>query len=105
MMKVRDEQDASYVSIMNSLQKYEDNNVDFYCDSDIQKRVLTHPETNGEIKEKVESTYRSLKNPFREAYMVLKGELLDLKGMADALQGREQVVKMQSSTESKKRSD
>lgn len=79
---------------MNSLMKYEDNNVEYYTDSDYNKRILTHPDTNGEIKEKIDQTYKNLKNPYREAYMVLKGELLDLKGMADALQGREHVVKM-----------
>jgi hypothetical protein len=58
-----------------------------------------------DVKERTQATYRGLRNPYREAYLVIKGELLDLKGMADALHGREQVVKQQSATESKKRSD
>ncbi len=37
--------------------------------------------------------------------MWLKGELLDLKGINEALLGREAVVKMQSNTEWKKRND
>lgn len=104
MLAVRDDQDQAYSSVMQSLLKYEDNNVEYYADSDVQKRVLTHPEA-GEVKERVDTTYKGLKNPFKEAYLLLKGELLDLKGMSDALQGREQVVKSQSATESKKRSD
>ncbi len=48
---------------------------------------------------------KSLKNPFKEAYYWFKGELLDLKGLQDALIGRENVIRQQSSTESKKRSD
>ena len=104
MMTTRELQDASYSSIMTSLFRYEDNNVDYYSDSDITKRVLSHPDAN-DVKEQVDQTHRGLKNPFREVYMVLKGELLDLKGMADALAGRETVVKQQSACESKKRSD
>lgn len=105
MMSVRDDQDQAYASIMNSLFKYEDNNIEYYCDSDITKRILTNPESTVDVKETVQQTYKNLRNPYREAYLVLKGELLDLKGMADALSGREGVVKQQSSTESKKRSD
>lgn len=105
MMLVRTEQDASYVQIMNSLFKYEDNNIEYYSESDISKRILSDPNQTIDVKEKVDQTFRALRNPYREAYLILKGELLDLKGMADALSGREQVVKMQSNTESKKRSD
>jgi septal ring factor EnvC (AmiA/AmiB activator) len=47
----------------------------------------------------------TLKNPYKEAYYWLKGELLDLKGLQYAISGRETVVKMLSATESKKRSD
>lgn len=47
----------------------------------------------GDMKERIETTYKGWKNPFRDAYIWLKGELLDIKGMADALAGREHVVK------------
>lgn len=103
MMTVRDEQDASYVQIMTSLFKYEDNNVEFYSDSEPNKRILTNPDQHTDLKEKVDTTFRGLRNPYKEAYLMVKGELLDLKGMSDALAGRENVVKMMSATESKKR--
>lgn len=91
---------------MNALLRYEDNNIEYYSEGDPSKRILSHPDANGEVKPKAEQTYKvSVRNPYAEAYLVLKGELLDLKGMSDALQGREQVVKQQSATESKKRSD
>jgi hypothetical protein len=32
MMQTRDEQDSSYISIMNGLVRYEDNNMDFYSE-------------------------------------------------------------------------
>jgi hypothetical protein len=106
MMLIREDQDAQYITILNALQKYEDHNIEYYAEGDTYKRVLTHPDANGEVKERVENCYKTtVKNPYREAYLVLKGELLDLKGMSETLQGREMVVKQQSSTESKKRSD
>lgn len=105
MMTTRDSQDNAYVTIMNQLFRYEDNNVEFYAEEDQNQRILTNPEIFEDLKAKSDSTFKALRNPYREAYLVLKGELLDLNGMADALSGREQVVKMQSNTESKKRSD
>lgn len=34
-----------------------------------------------------------MKNPYKDAYFWFKGELLDIKSIADALAGRELVVK------------
>lgn len=45
------------------------------------------------MKEKMENTYKQWKNPYKDAYIWLKGELLDIKGIADAIAGREHVVK------------
>lgn len=78
MMQTRDEQDAAYQQIMTSLFKYEDNNVEYYAESDVDKRILTNPDVHTELKDKVDTTFKGLRNPYREAYLVLKGELLDL---------------------------
>jgi len=48
---------------------------------------------------------KSLKNPFKETYYWLKGEFLDLKGLQEAVSGRETVVRKLAEAESKKRSD
>ena len=72
--------------------KYEDNNVEYYAESDLTKRVLSNPGV-GDMKENIDNTHKAWKNPFRDAYYWLKGELLDLKGLNEALLGREQVVK------------
>lgn len=77
---------------MTSLLKYEDQHVEYYSDADISKRIITHPST-GDMKEKIENTHKSWKNPFRDIYIWLKGELLDLKGIADAVTSIENVVK------------
>ena len=72
--------------------RYEDQNVEYYSDADLTKRILTHP-SSGDMKEKMETTHNGWKNPYRDAYIWLKGELLDIKGAADAIAGREFVVK------------
>jgi len=78
--------------------------VEYYSDSDLTKRIITHPSA-GDMKERVENTSKGWKNPYKDIYIWLKGELLDLKGMNDAIQGRETVVKLQIATEQKKRND
>ena len=72
--------------------KYEDNNTEYYSESDLTKRIVSHPEL-GEFKDQMEVVHKQWKNPFRDAYLWLKGELLDLRGLNEALLGREQVVK------------
>ena len=55
MIKSRDEQDLLYKNIVSQLSKYEDNNLEYYTDSDLTKRVLTHPQI-GDLKEKMDAT-------------------------------------------------
>jgi len=47
--------------------------------------------------------HAQLKNPYKDAYIWIKGEQLDMKGMLDALQGRESVMRVQMGLEQKKR--
>ena len=84
--------DAAYVSVIANFIKYEDQNVEYYSESDPTQRILTHP-NQADFKETTDEAYKAWKNPYKEAYYWLKGELLDLKGMNDALVGRELVVK------------
>lgn len=52
------------------------------------KRIITNPLV-GDMKEKMDNTHRGWKNPYKDAYLWIKGELLDLKGINEALLGRE----------------
>lgn len=92
-MKERDALDLNYKALINNLMRYEDTNIEYYSDSDLTKRIVTHPEV-GDFKEKIESTQKGWTNPYRDAYIWIKGELLDIKGISDALIGRETVVKL-----------
>jgi hypothetical protein len=92
MIQTKDSTDANYKSIIFSLMRYEDNNIEYYSENDLSKRVLTNPAV-GDMREKMDDTYKSWKNPYKDAYYWLKGELLDLRGINEALLGRELVVK------------
>jgi hypothetical protein len=105
MIAIREEQNASYTTIIQGLMKYEDNNIEYVAESDASRRILTNPATGSEFTDRFISSCKTFRNPFKDAYYWLKGELLDLKGLKSALEGRENVVRLQSGTESKKRSD
>ena len=80
MIKVRDIQDRNYRTLMSNLMKYEDQNVEYYSDSDLTKRISTHP-SSGDMKEKMDNTSSGWRNPYKDIYIWLKGELLDLTGI------------------------
>lgn len=89
---------------MMALMKYEEVGLAYYTDQDAAQRILTN-ESNVDLKERVEKAEKKAKNPYRDAYIWMKGEYLDVQGMYDCLQGREGVMKAQLSTESKKKED
>lgn len=104
MSTIRDKQDSAQGELLSSLMKYEDAGVTYYSDKDDEKRLLTH-ETCGDLKEKIDESVNKWKNPYKEAYLWIKGEFLDVQGMFEALNGREQVMKQQLTTEAKLKSD
>lgn len=65
--------------------------MDYFSDGDVGQRILTHPGA-GEIKPKVQDTLTRYKNPFTSVHIWIKGEVLDLKSMLDAMSGREQIM-------------
>ena len=55
LMKERDALDMHYRFLVTNLMRYEDVNIEYYSDSDLTKRIVTHPEV-GDFKDKVETT-------------------------------------------------
>lgn len=98
-------QNTTYQGILTGLIRYEDNNIEYMSDSDVSRRMLTNPSTGSDFTERFGTQWKTLKNPYKDAYFWIKGELLDLKGLKQAIEGREVVVKQWMSAESKKRSD
>ncbi len=81
MMIIRDEEINSYSQIISVVAKYEENNIEYYSESDVSRRIIANPVAGPDAVEKYNSNIKSLKNPFREAYYWLKGEYLDLQGL------------------------
>lgn len=71
--------------------KFEEESVDYFTDGDVGQRILTHPSA-GELKPKVQDTLTKFKNPFNSVHIWIKGEVLDLRSMLDAMSGREQIM-------------
>ena len=69
---------------MYQLMKYEDIASAYYSDQDYDKRILTHPNCD-DLKDRVSQNVKKTKNPYKDAYLWLKGEFLDVQGMFDSL--------------------
>lgn len=104
MIKPTDERYAQSKSIIEELIKYEQNNTDFYSGQVEEEKLFAKGDME-EVKQTVENSYSLYRNPFRDAYYWLKGELLDLHGLNDALTGRDQVIKAQGNLEQKRITD
>jgi hypothetical protein len=77
MVEVRDKGDKAQTELMEQLMKFEDIGIAYYSDQDYNQRVLTHPSCE-DLKEKIEQSSRKTKNSYRDAYLWLKGEFLDV---------------------------
>lgn len=104
MATVRDKQDKAQADLLEGLMKYEDVGIAYYSDQDDSKRLLTHPNMS-DLKERIDDSVQKWKNPYKDAYLWLKGEYLDIKGMYEAINGREQVMKSQLATQQKRKTD
>ena len=93
---------GNYEKLFANFLKYEDTCLDFFADGEISARSISHPGAT-EIKESIGPTIKQWKNPYREAYIWIKGELLDLLGARDAMDGRDAVVVNQQELEKKKK--
>ena len=71
--------------------KFEDDAIDFYGESDRAKRLLTNP-TASDLPGDIVSNINQWKRSFTDVWVWLKGEALEVRGMIDAMQGREKMI-------------
>lgn len=93
-----------YKQLYTVMMSYEASAVEYFSDNEMEARNLTHPRA-GDLNETVATMIQEFKNPFLEAAIWIKGEMLDIAGMINAMKGRDSIMKRQLATESKKRSD
>ena len=63
---------------------FEDMAIDSFSDGDRTKRVLSHPVAQ-ELPTQINENIDKWRNPFKDAYMMLRGEMLDVKAMIGAM--------------------
>lgn len=98
---------ASYAhqqQVFKSMMKFEDVAIDFYADGDPKVLHLTHAGSTG-LVEMLDETITSFQNPFAECDIWIRGELLDIQGMIDAMQGKTYIEKKLIECEGKRRDD
>ena len=71
-------------------------------DGDRTKRVISHP-VAADLNDKISENIGKWRNPFKEAWMMLRGEMLDIKAMMNAMQGRTNQEVLQQKAEAKQR--
>lgn len=74
---VRDRSDKYEHDLTLALMKYEDVAVAYYSDQDYNKRILTHP-TAEDLKDRLATNLKKVKNPYKDGYLWIKGEFLDV---------------------------
>jgi hypothetical protein len=93
-----------YSSVYKQFMQFEDIAVEYFSDNKSDRRILTNV-VAGDMNEKLTNTISCYKSPFAEASLWIKGEMLDIQGMIDAIKGRESVMKKQIACENKRRDD
>ena len=91
-----------YQRIYYNFLKFEDDALDFFAEQDRTKRLLTNP-TQPDLPGDIVANINSWKRSFKDVWVWLKGECLEVKGMMDAMAGRDKMILMQQKCEEKKR--
>lgn len=92
----------NYKVYMRLLDKYEEQNLAMYVDSDPTK-MLMNDTNNQEIKDQMSHTVENLKNTFTDLYHWCKGEIYDLQALKAAIEARENLVKNEKKLQGKKK--
>lgn len=92
---------ANYKIIMCLLEKYEDLNLNAYCDGNEAKLVITDAYKT-KFKKATDSLINSYQNPYHELYHWIKGELYDIKAMVDTVASRDNLEVNKNKLEGKK---
>lgn len=71
---------------------FEDKSLDYFSDGNQNQRILTNSSV-GDLRTKIMDTNSLYKSGFVESAIWIKGEMLDIQGMIDAMKGREKVMK------------
>lgn len=91
-----------YQRIYYNFLKFEDDAIEYLSENDRSKRLLTNP-ANPDVPGDIVANINLWKRSFKDVWVWLKGECLEVKGMMDAMQGRDKLIIAQQKAEEKKR--
>lgn len=91
-----------YTKIYLNLMAFEDMSIDAYSDGDRTKRVLSHPAAS-DLPVQLTDNMEKWRNPFKDAWMSFRGELLDISAMMVAVKGIANIEGMKAKSEQKQR--
>ena len=81
---------------------FEDMAIDSYSDGERTKRVLSHPIAQ-DLPVQITESIEKWRNPFKDAWFTLRGELLDVKAMMTAMNGRSAQEALMTKAETRQR--
>jgi hypothetical protein len=55
MIETRELQNSAYSQIVASVTKYEDNNIEYYSESDVSRKIITNPVTGTEFVDRYQN--------------------------------------------------
>jgi hypothetical protein len=55
MIETRELQNSAYAQIVASVTKYEDNNIEYYSESDVSRKIITNPVTGTEFVDRYQN--------------------------------------------------
>lgn len=81
--------------LLRNFQKFEKTSMNFFADGQAKEHFVLNHASKGDVKETIGKASNKYKNPLEEAYAWHFDELVDLKCMYEAIQGRDEVYKNQ----------
>lgn len=100
--EVQSDVQQNYQRIYYNFLKFEEDALDFFADGDRTQRVLSNPSAT-ELPNTIVNNINEWKKSFQDVYIWLKGECLEIKGMMDAVNGRDKMIERQQKAEERQR--
>lgn len=104
MILERDTENSNFKDMITMMSHYEEGALLQYADGNANKLVVGNS-LNPLYIETAEDIVDKLKNPYKEYYYWVKGEIYDIQALLDCLEGLNRLRKQKEKLESKKKSD
>ena len=97
-VKMHAQSNQDKLEMLKLLYRFEETAFAYFSENDTAQNTLTHP-SNEQFKLGLKDRLGAFQNPFREAGLWIRGEMLDIQGMINALKSRDNIVQAQRQCE------